>query len=317
MLVPSTDVEPNKLLRTPTERNLVRLDNDMKQILAQKNIAKDIKLSLYYRALQNYMNTHSKLTKPSYEQQFYPQLPSDMESTIASSFEYMRPEQQFSKTPSFQSIPQNDNYPYRTSTPIPLVSPSLVPPVPIHQSINFPPSPPDRSSSLLEHQTLQSNPSKSSVRRSRNDDDAKIVDDVIKTVTKHPEILNFDEKSQEIIYKGQRIPNTNITDILTHRLHNTNNIPEGTQLVNSAIEEIANIPHIDSLKLIRARKRPLNRKRKLIELRGDGLRKKKSKITPTDFVLYERKKRKFPGFPKFPNKKQKIGSVNRQKWIKM
>ena len=76
------------------------------------------------------------------------------------------------------------------------------------------------------------------------DDSEKAIDDIVKHVNQHPEILKWDEGTQEIIYKGKNIPNSNIIDLLSNIIYlpqQQNRSPHGAQIFNRALQEIENL----------------------------------------------------------------------------
>lgn len=83
-LVP-IDIKQNsdQLLMPPAEKKLVQINDDMQNILSNRTLAKDKKLQLYYHALQNYINLHSKLSMPRRGKH----IASYADSTDASSFD--------------------------------------------------------------------------------------------------------------------------------------------------------------------------------------------------------------------------------------
>lgn len=328
-LVP-IDLKQNsdQLLMPPAEKKLVQINDDMQNILSNRTLAKDKKLQLYYHALQNYINLHSKLSMPRRGKH----IASYADSTDASSFDF-EPAIPSSNS-SIIPIPENDNYYYRTSTPIPRSfdnafweddtyhtfsqptnSENLISlPDYSDSSISIPQRPFDLSSPDFINSSKSTIPklqrSRSPINRISSSN--LLVNNVIDMVTERPEIFDYDERTNEVMYKGQRIPNTNINHIANYYLYGSEHKPEGIEIFNTAVEELARRPHTDSIAIYRKRFKP-NRKRNIVELRRNPPLKKKLR-------LVERSKRKFSELKSnaqqlFPNKKQKLSS-SRVKWIK-
>ena len=292
ILMPAdTKVDSKQLLLPINERKLTQLDIDMKNILTQTNLSNDKKLFLYNRTLQDYINLHSKLSKPQTVMKPYNNYShSEMDSTAASDIEFSphnvlagpaRQTRYLSSGSSFDSLPDDDSIPFRTSTPI--------------ESL---PSVDDTSIINPQNGSLQDE-----VLQSLVVNDEEILNDVIRSISKHPDILTYNKDTQEIVYKGKTIPNTNINDILTNHLYGAQmmdrrnyHLPEGSEVFKAALAELANydnaqpIEHSNILQPMRIQRR-LNKNN---SQRVPNLSQRKRKISSQDILMNKKLRVQYP-----------------------
>ncbi len=228
-------LEEQKSIISPTEKKYSTLESHLMEIL-NSNLPTDQKLKMYYTVLERFSNIHSKIfpvtsakqqqlppaanmppTVPSWQPLGVPpELPTY--DTTTSSFSLLDPRDYVAAIGRSrnQNIAANE----REGTPGYLTPPNhLQSDSPIHP--------------IVQGRYNTSSPVPSL--------DGMEVEQVVRDMTKHPDIVNFDPRNGKLIYKGKPVEGSNIVDLISHHAYPTaNNIP-GYDLFNSALTEVRNM----------------------------------------------------------------------------
>lgn len=208
-LVPLETVNRQSVV-SPNERQLSKLDMDMNSVL-KRNIPNDQKLKLYRRALSDYIFVHNKV----FPNQLSPMKNhTAIDTTDSSSFEHVSPQEYVNEEQNNDVLDDSSIITLDDSSIIPLPENDI----------------PYRTSTpiLPTHQ----------------DKGEKTIDEIVKNLNKHPEILRWNEGTQEIVYKGAKVPNSNIIDLLSNQIYSSqqpSNPPHGAHEFNAALQEIRNL----------------------------------------------------------------------------
>ena len=96
------------------------------------------------------------------------------------------------------------------------------------------------------------------IPRSPEIQEAKI-NEIVKSISHHPEILQWDPTTHEMIYRGETVANSNMLDLISNNAQqpgrfNHQNVPIGASTFSAALNEIGNVNNVDHqnvLKIVR------------------------------------------------------------------